>query len=268
MSNASTQFPAFSVSPIYAYTDNYIWCIHNDTKAWVVDPGDHKVVQHFLEEHKLSLEGILITHHHWDHVTGIKALTEEWKVPVYGPKHPKIPEITHHVQEGDQITFFNTHFEVLEVPGHTLDHIAYMNVDEQCPPHLFCGDTLFCAGCGRLFEGTPQQMHQALQKLAQLKDETLVFCTHEYTLSNLKFAQAVEPDNPRIQEEMDRVQSLNLAETPSLPTSIAKEKAINPFLRSASPQIRQKLTETFSVPADTFSDADCFAAVRRWKDNF
>ncbi|MFC3149982.1 hydroxyacylglutathione hydrolase [Litoribrevibacter euphylliae] len=272
MSTVSTPFTHFSVTPIYAYSDNYIWCIHNKTQAWVVDPGDHKVVEAFLSKQHLDLVGILITHHHWDHTTGIKSLIETRDIPVYGPEHPKVPEITHLVKEGDQVTLFNHPFEVIGVSGHTLDHVAYVNKgvsnNTQDHPLVFCGDTLFSAGCGRLFEGTPAQMYDALQKLAQLDDNTLVFCTHEYTLSNLKFALAVEPENTGIQAEIQRVQALNLSEQPSLPTSIAKEKAINPFIRSSLPQIRQKLTETQNIPADTLNEIECFAAVRRWKDNF
>ncbi|GLQ32249.1 hydroxyacylglutathione hydrolase [Litoribrevibacter albus] len=268
MPNATLDFQSFSITPIHAYSDNYIWCIHTEEKAWVVDPGDHKVVEAFLTEHKLDLDGIIITHHHWDHITGISKLTSNRQIPVYGPSHPKIPEVTEVVNEGDQLNIFGLQLTVLFVPGHTLEHIAYFGITAAGQPLLFCGDTLFCAGCGRLFEGTPAQMNHSLQRLTTLNDETLVFCTHEYTESNLKFALEVEPDNTDIEAELSIVQALDTSKQPSLPTSIAKEKRINPFLRASLPQIRQKLTEQFGVSADTFSEDECFAAVRRWKDNF
>ncbi len=268
MPNATNEFQSFSVTPIHAYSDNYIWCIHNQKHAWVVDPGDADVVEHFLKAHQLTLIGILVTHHHWDHVTGLKALSHPRDIPIYGPDHPKIPEITHTVNEGDSVSVFDTSLTVLDVPGHTLDHIAYSGQDSTGKPLLFCGDTLFSAGCGRLFEGTPKQMYLALQKLTLLPENTQVFCTHEYTESNLKFAQAVEPDNKDIQNELARVQALDVSIQPSLPTSLTKEKRINPFLRSGLPQVRQKLAETFDIPADTLDEIECFAAVRRWKDHF
>lgn len=274
MTSATIAYDNFSITPIYAFSDNYIWCLHDNEKAWVVDPGDHEVVETFLKQNNLSLEGILITHHHWDHTNGIKSLLQDRDIPVYGPEHAKVPAISHLMNEGDEVTLFGTSFNVLEVPGHTLDHIAYAankvaSSDNNAMNNiLFCGDTLFSAGCGRLFEGSPEQMHTSMQKLSALGEDTLVFCTHEYTESNLKFAQAVEPQNSDITNELRRVQSLNVSIQPSLPSSIAKEKAINPFLRTHLPSVKKQAAEAMSLEADKLDEIECFAAVRRWKDSF
>ena len=195
-----------AIEPIPAFTDNYIWCLHDGTEAWVVDPGDAAPVIDFIESHHLHLQGILITHHHPDHIGGIGVLCERFAIAtIYGPDNPAIAGITDVLREGDVITVLDQQFTVLEVPGHTLDHIAYLSTQMQ-PPALFCGDTLFAAGCGRLFEGSPEQMFTSLSKFKKLAPETRIYCTHEYTQANLRFAQAVEPDNLALKQ---RAQSAN-----------------------------------------------------------
>ena len=176
------------VYPVKAFQDNYIWTIHNQTHAVIVDPGDSLPVLEFLASRKLALSAILITHHHADHVWGILNIIDKCNVPVYGPKTEIIPEITHQLVEGDEVRFdqLDLTFNILDIPGHTSGHIAYFD-----DKRVFCGDTLFSCGCGRIFEGTPPQMFQSLEKLAHLPDSTGVYCTHEYTLSNIKFARAL-----------------------------------------------------------------------------
>jgi hydroxyacylglutathione hydrolase len=261
-----------SISPIKAYQDNYIWCIHNQNQAWVVDPGDSNVVENYLSTHKLTLSGILVTHHHWDHITGIKDLIKDRNIPVIGPNHVNVPEITHIVKEQDQIDVLDIQLSIMEVPGHTLEHIAYFGQPTNQSSLLFCGDTLFSAGCGRLFEGTPQQMHAALTRFKQLPEETRVYCTHEYTQANLNFAQTVEPNNTAIQQELQRVQSLDLTTQPSLPSSIRKEKEINPFIRCDTTAVQEQLKKHFSNQINTaklpMQESDYFALLRSWKDTF
>src|SRR5581483_12154978 len=197
----SLQFPrkpreasmkAFEVVPVRAFSDNYIWTLRDGERAAVVDPGDARPVIEYLDREGLSLVAIVNTHHHADHVGGNAELLKRWRVPVFGPKDPRIPEVTRALGDGDRITLphFDIDFEVMEIPGHTRTHIAFYGGGM-----LFCGDTLFAAGCGRLFEGTPQQMHDSLTRLAQVPDSTRVYCGHEYTLSNIKFAKAAEPGN-------------------------------------------------------------------------
>lgn len=252
------------VYPIPALSDNYIWCIHDGCYAVVVDPGEAEPVLQNLDKHSLRLDGVLITHHHADHVGGVRKLRQTFpQLSVVGPNNPKIKGITRTVTERDAVVFSNLalHLSVLEVPGHTLDHIAYFN--EQM---LFCGDTLFCGGCGRLFEGTPKQMLTSLAKFKALPDNTPVYCTHEYTLANLAFAEVVEPNNQKIKSLIDSVTELRAANLPSLPSNLALEKQINPFLRAHySANWRYVEEQT----AKTITDEEsAFAAVRSWKDNF
>jgi len=252
------------VFPIPAFSDNYIWCIHDGCHAVVVDPGDATPVIDTLNKHGLRLEAILITHHHYDHVDGLPALTNAFSgVPVYGPENPKIALITHRVKQGDRVHIesMGLKLSVLEVPGHTLDHIAYYG-DER----LFCGDTLFSAGCGRLFEGSPAQMMASLEKLTALPEQTLVYCTHEYTLANLAFASAVEPDNTAIQKTVEDVTQIREAGLPSLPTRLAIEKQINPFLRAEIKENWHHIEQNTGEKVENAKSA--FAAVRRWKDAF
>jgi hydroxyacylglutathione hydrolase len=224
-----------TVQPLPAFTDNYIWALDRAGEAIVVDPGDGTVVQRWLEAGSLRLAAIVITHHHPDHTGGIALLRKTWDVPVYGPRaeHPKIAGLTTLLDDGDEIELFGERYTVIAVPGHTLGHIAYYGAGR-----LFCGDTLFSAGCGRLFEGTPAQMHASLSRLAALPGDTRVYCTHEYTTSNLAFANAVEPGNAALQARIAEVRELRAHERPSLPSTIALERAHNPFLRGDMPAVR------------------------------
>ncbi|WP_144391322.1 hydroxyacylglutathione hydrolase [Pleionea sediminis] len=256
---------SFTIKPIKAFTDNYIWALVNNraSECIVVDPGDAEPVENFLKSNKLSLSAILITHHHFDHTGGIIDLKKNHKCHVYGPENPKINGIDTVLKEGDtlELNEFGGQYHIIEVPGHTLDHIAYIGSG-----HVFCGDTLFSAGCGRLFEGTPEQMWHSLSKLRNLSDETLVYCTHEYTQANLKFAQAVEPTNKQLMRRVEEVNQLRSQDRPTVPSNMALEKATNPFLRAEEIPIKQS-AETFSGHSLS-TPVEVFATVRQWKDNF
>ncbi|AQA18926.1 hydroxyacylglutathione hydrolase [Halioglobus japonicus] len=254
-----------TVRPITAFDDNYIWLISADSTgdAFVVDPGDPAPVLARLEEEGLNLTGILITHHHFDHVGGIGALREAFAPTVYGPDNPAIDELDVVVRAGDRVDVLGTYFDVLEVPGHTLDHIAYHSADNA---QLFCGDTLFAGGCGRVFEGTPGMMHASLQQLATLPADTQVFCAHEYTLANLDFASAVEPDNQALAERITTAKSTRAAGLPTVPSTLALETATNPFMRCEAPELVDAMRRHGKLSGTT--GAEVFAAVRGWKDNF
>lgn len=253
------------VIPVPAFTDNYIWLIDNgDGTALVVDPGDSDPVDAALETRGLSLAAILITHHHFDHVGGLAALKERHDCRVYGPHNPSISGIDTRLNDGDQVAVGRYHFDILAVPGHTLDHIAYV-CRHTTPPLLFCGDTLFAGGCGRLFEGTPAAMHASLSRLAALPPETLVYCAHEYTLANLAFALAAEPDNDALVQRQAQAAVLRDAGQPTLPSTIALERATNPFLRSAEVSLQRGLRASGRTADDALS---AFAALRSWKDLF
>ena len=260
------------VWPIPAFDDNYIWCIHDGCAALVVDPGDAEPVLQYLEQNKLSLSAILITHHHADHTGGIMSLLEVLgsDIPVYGPVGDGIPGRTLVAMQDDkiEITSPRISLKVFEVPGHTLTHIAYFanmqaNVVE---PMLFCGDTLFASGCGRLFEGTPTQMTESLGKFASLPKNTLVYCTHEYTLSNIRFALAVEPNNLNLISWSDRAQALRNQKLPTLPTTIGQELQVNPFMRCDQPEVIAMAKEVSDQELPT--PAHVLAVIRAWKDRF
>jgi len=258
-----------NVHPIPAFRDNYIWALSTDqNRVYVVDPGDATPVLAYLDANKLSLAGILITHHHPDHTGGIEALLDVCKVPVYGPSGGHIKGITHALNDGDCIEVDGLGFRVMAVPGHTLDHIAYYceNPSANQPGILFCGDTLFAAGCGRLFEGTPQMMYTSLRSLGSLSPNTMVYCTHEYTLSNLAFAMAAEPGNPDIAERQARELNKREAGLPTLPSSISLELRTNPFLRCHSDKLRQTVSARSGVVLN--NDIATFTELRRWKDSF
>jgi hydroxyacylglutathione hydrolase len=248
------------VWPIPAFDDNYIWCIHDGQSALIVDPGDAAPVLQYLEQKKLTLTGILITHHHADHTGGILHLLQALgSVPVYGPANIEIPGRTNVMMEGDKMELAapRISFEVYEVPGHTLTHIAYFanmqaNVVE---PMLFCGDTLFASGCGRLFEGTPTQMSQSLAKFIALPKNTLVYCTHEYTLSNIRFALAVEPNNANLITWAETAKALRDQHLPTLPTTIGQELQVDAALEVSGEK---------SLP----TPAHVLAVIRAWKDRF
>lgn len=255
---------ALKITPIPALSDNYIWCIQSAEQCTVVDPGEAAPVLEWCEQQELSLVSILITHHHWDHTNGIEELLKRFPgIPVYGPAAGNIAHLTHRLVDGDAIhlTHGDLALKIIEVPGHTLDHIAYVS-----PEGVFCGDTLFSAGCGRLFEGTPAQMHHSLQKLAALPDSMPVYCTHEYTLANLAFAAAVEPENSaREQFQRWAEQQISLGQ-PTLPSYIEREKQINPFLRTSQKAII--LNAEQYVGEKLHSPEAIFSAIRGWKDNF
>jgi hydroxyacylglutathione hydrolase len=253
-----------SVTPIPAFSDNYIWLLRQDTspKACIVDPGEAEPVIRALEQEGLTLGTILITHHHPDHTGGLPELIERYSPQVIGPDNPRISGLTDHVGDGDSCRIMGRRFDVYEVPGHTLDHIAFFAAG--IPPLLFCGDTLFSGGCGRLFEGSPEQMYRSLQTLASLPDDTLVFAAHEYTLANLRFAQAADPQNRDIAAALAETERSRDLDRPTLPSHLAREKRINPFLRCGDPDVRA----TASKHGNTDTDQAAFATLRAWKDSF
>jgi hydroxyacylglutathione hydrolase len=262
---------ATAVIPLPAFTDNYLWLITRGTEAVVVDPGDGAVVLDALKSRGLSLSAILVTHHHPDHIGGLGLLRQSYDVPVYGPRGEAatIGGLSVLLDDGDRVQLpeLGLELKVLSVPGHTLGHIAFFSEADRAtarPPWLFCGDTLFRAGCGRLFEGTPLQMHDSLSRLAALPAETVVFCAHEYTLANLDFARAVEPDSPSIAAEIIRVKALRAASTPSVPSTIERERAINPFLRCDQRDVVAAAQQ--QAGTDLHTTVDVFASLRRWKD--
>ena len=255
------------ISPIPAFKDNYIWMLHTPTSkdVLVVDPGDAAAVEARLAADGLNLAGILITHHHYDHTGGIAELTRNRSIPVYGPDNPAISGITHPVKDGDIVDINDIRFTIMATPGHTLDHIAYFT-EFGDNPALFCGDTLFVGGCGRLFEGTAQQMYASLSRLAALPGNTRVYCAHEYTLANLQFALAVEPDNPILQQQAQDVAKLRTNNQPTVPSILSQELATNPFLRSDQPAVIQAACNRGCDANAT--PAQVLGTIRAWKDNF
>lgn len=255
--------------PIPAFADNYLWLLHDGKRAVVVDPGDAEPVLRTLEAHALQLESILVTHHHADHTGGVDVLREATGARVYGPATERIPGPYLALQEGGKVQALGLSFQILDVPGHTAGHIAFYaplcELDGKVAPLLFCGDTLFSGGCGRLFEGTPAQMLASLDKLTALPDSTLVCCTHEYTLSNLRFALAVEPDNADLAAYQTHCLRLRSEGRPTLPTSIAQEQLINPFLRTRQATI---MAAAHRFDASAHDDITVFAAIRQWKNQF
>jgi hydroxyacylglutathione hydrolase len=262
------------IVPVPAFADNYIWMLRDRTgrRAAVVDPGDAAPVLAALSAAGLELATILVTHHHADHVGGLPALHDAYPdAVVHGPAASRAEGIDRRWRAGDTVELdgFDARFEVLEVPGHTLDHVAYFapRIGDADPrPVLFCGDTLFAGGCGRVFEGTPAQMAASLARLAALPDDTLVYCAHEYTTSNLRFARAVEPANAALAERERGTASLRAADRPTVPSTLALERATNPFLRADAPDVRDAAARRLGrAPVDAI---EVFAAVRQWKDGF
>ncbi|WP_159913830.1 hydroxyacylglutathione hydrolase [Pantoea sp. 18069] len=253
--------------PLPAFSDNYIWMLHDGRQALVIDPGEAAPVFAALERHALQLQSILITHHHADHVGGVAALRAATGAPVWGPARETLPEPVTRVQGGDQVDALGGPWLVIDVPGHTAGHVAFYSATAMPQPVVFCGDTLFSGGCGRLFEGTPAQMQQSLDALSALPDTTQVCCAHEYTLSNLRFALAVEPNNAALLHHMEHCQGLRAQGRPTLPSSMVLERSINPFLRTR---------ETAVAAAAHRHDArihpqqahEVLAALRAWKNDF
>ncbi len=262
------QHHALTVVAVPAFRDNYLWLLHDGCNAAVIDPGDAAPILAALDAHKLSLTAILLTHHHADHIGGVPALLRRAKVPVYGPRADGIAAVELPLAEGDRVAVpgLDLSLRVLDVPGHTLGHIAYVREGGEAP-WLFCGDTLFAGGCGRLFEGTPGQMASSLAKLAALPDATLVFCAHEYTLANLRFAQAVEPGNRALRERIAGETAKRERGIPTVPSTVGLEKATNPFLRSEQPEIIASLRRAGRLEPGAGPGA-AFAALRAWKNTF
>ncbi len=253
----------FEVIPVPAFGDNYIWVIRRGRFAAVVDPGDGAPVLELCRREGLSPVAILNTHHHGDHVGGNDAILAEFPVPVYGPAGENIRTVTQRLREGDTVSLpeLGLAFQVLDIPGHTAGHIAYYGANL-----LFCGDTLFACGCGRLFEGTPGQMHRSLSKLAQLPSATRIYCGHEYTLANIRFAKAVEPENPELRVREIIEQGKRARRQPTLPSTIEIERATNPFLRCHLPALARS-AEAYACK--TLSDpVAVFAILRAWKNTF
>ena len=258
-----TAMDNIDIIPVRAFQDNYIWVLRSGGNAAVVDPGDAQPALDYLRAHKLALIAILNTHHHADHVGGNAGLLRHYQVPVYGPYDERIPTVSRRLREGDRFTLaeFGVEFSVFEIPGHTRSHIAFHGGGM-----LFCGDTLFACGCGRLFEGTPQQMHVSLAKLAALPDATRVYCGHEYTVANLRFARAAEPSNSEIATWEREAAAQRADDEPTLPSTIAREKAANPFLRCDRPEVIASASKYAGKPLT--DPAGVLAAIRDWKNNF
>ena len=270
--NSSIGLNPVNITPIKAFSDNYIWAITNKQVATLVDPGDASVCIEFLEKNTLILTSILITHHHSDHTGGINQLVDycqqkKWSLTVYGPANENIPHCDVKLNENNLVFLdeLNINFRIIDLPGHTAGHIAYFATDHVMPI-LFCGDTLFSGGCGRLFEGSPEQMLNSLTKLADLPENTQVYCTHEYTQANLAFALTVEPKNQALVTYNKKVNELRSKGYASIPSTIQLEKQINPFLRchkqSVQASAQQFATDSNGTPQDTFT------TIRRWKDQF
>ena len=252
-----------NIEPIAAFSDNYIWLLSTNEGSIVIDPGESKSLLKILKENKLDLRAILITHHHFDHTGGIEEILSEISIDVYGPKN-NIASINKRLVGGSKINLLGIEFEVIEIPGHTLDHIAYYSKNNG-QPILFCGDTLFAGGCGRVFEGTFEQMHNSLSILKKLPLNTKIYCGHEYTESNLAFAKNVEPLNENIISRYNETLNLRKQGIPSLPSTIGVELQTNPFLRVDTEEVQEMILKKFNTPKD---DEEVFTALRQWKDNF
>jgi hydroxyacylglutathione hydrolase len=252
-----------TIIPIPAFSDNYIWVLREGGNAAVVDPGDAAPVIAYLDSERIALSAIINTHHHSDHVGGNKDLVARWNVPVFGPAREAIPAVTRPLREGDAIDVpgIGLALSVLDIPGHTAGHIAFVGAQT-----VFSGDTLFAAGCGRLFEGTPRQMMDSLGKLAALPADTRVYCGHEYTVSNLRYALAVEPGNDAVRARQAREEAKRARGEPTLPSTIGEERLTNPFLRTdeASIRVAAERHAGRSLP----DKVAVFAELRAWKNGF
>jgi hydroxyacylglutathione hydrolase len=254
--------------PVAALSDNYIWLMHRDGHAVVVDPGQAEPVERALRAQGLILDAILLTHHHGDHVGGVLALQAQTGATIYGPASEALPACDHRLRQGDTVHLpnFDMRLDVLDIPGHTSGHIAYFGHINADQPLVFCGDTLFAGGCGRLFEGTPAQMVDSLGKLAALPGNTLVCCAHEYTLANLRWAMAVEPGNAALRRRQVQAQRLRANGKPTLPTTIGLELETNPFVRTTQKPVMEAAAAHRGAPLA--SDVAVFACLREWKNDF
>ncbi|MFG6448370.1 hydroxyacylglutathione hydrolase [Roseateles sp. BYS180W] len=253
-----------------AFHDNYIWLLHDAEQALVVDPGEASVVQQALAQRQLQLSGILVTHHHADHVGGVAQLVAEHGATVWGPASLQLPGVDIQPCLGDEVLdWAGLTIEVLATPGHTLDHLAFVLRAQAAleEPLLFCGDTLFSAGCGRLFEGQPAQLHASLQRLASLPPHTRVCCAHEYTLANLRFARMLQPELAALQAHEAWAQAQRRHNLPTLPSTLAKEREINPYLRCDSPALAAA-AQRFAPQLNPQDPIAVLAALRQWKNEF
>ena len=253
--------------PLPAFSDNYIWTLNDGERSLIVDPGEAAPVLAAVATGLPPPAGILLTHHHWDHVGGVQTLLERWpQLPVFAPRDERITFAATRVGDGDPIALRGWAFDTIAVPGHTSSHLAFVSANVDGGGNLFCGDTLFSLGCGRMFEGHPAQMLASLDRLAALPGAVAVCCGHEYTLANAAFARLVDPDNAALRRRTEEATTMSQAGRPTLPTSLAAERAANPFLRVDMPAVRAAITAHLGRdPADR---VEVFAELRRWKDGF
>ena len=261
-----TKTSPLKITPLHAFDDNYIWCIETQESDHfvVVDPGDASVVKSYAVKIQKKLSAILVTHHHGDHTGGVAELAAHYSdIPVYGPENSPYQGITHTLKEDSNVNILGVNFNVMEIPGHTLDHIAYFNHQQEI---LFCGDTLFLAGCGRVFEGTPKQMHHSLSKIMELPPTTRAYPTHEYSLANLEFAMAVDENNAALKLVQKKCKDKRSASQVTLPTTLAQEAAINPFLRVDNKAVIASANKYKAN--ELHHPSEVFAALRQWKNDF
>ena len=264
---------ALELIALPAFTDNYIWMLHDGVQALVVDPGEAGPVLDALQARGLRLAAILVTHHHADHIGGVQALRAALRGQVFAPPHPANPLPCVTVREGQVLDLLGQRFELMETPGHTADHVSYLLQQTGQDPLLFCGDTLFSAGCGRVFDGSLAQLHASLERLAALPDQTRICCAHEYTLSNLRFARTIEPANEAMARHEAWCLARRAAQDPTLPALLATELKINPFLRCREPAVKSAVSarhasEPGAEPVNGDEPLAVFSALRLWKNEF